>query len=123
MKKVIFITILAMFALNCCAQSNKTFSSVSAAEFKEVLKDTAVILVDVRTAQEFSNGHIEGTKFNIDVLSDDFSTKAKKLLPAGSTLAIYCRSGNRSKTAARELARAGYKVIELSCGYNGWPYN
>ena len=52
-------------------------------------------------------------------LGDDFAEKAAKL-PSDKTIAIYCRSGNRSKTAARILVDKGYKVVELASGFNGW---
>ena len=54
------------------------------------------------------------------VLKDDFESNALSILPVGKVLAVYCRSGRRSKKAAHILVKRGYKVIELDQGYNGW---
>ena len=111
----LFSTIMGLFG--CTAQSSK-FATVDVEEFAKVIADTAVVRLDVRTPQEYAEGHIEGA-INIDVLSDDFAAEASKL-PTDRTIALYCRSGNRSKKAAAILADKGYKVIELATGYKGW---
>ncbi|MCD8282660.1 MAG: rhodanese-like domain-containing protein [Prevotella sp.] len=122
MKKVkiimsLFTLISSLFS--CQAQERSAFRSVSADEFADVIADSAVVRLDVRTAEEYAAGHIEGAVL-IDVLQDDFVDKARSLLPAGHTVALYCRSGRRSKTAARRLAEEGYDVVELSTGWLGW---
>lgn len=111
----LFSTIMGLFG--CTAQSSK-FATVDVEEFAKVIADTAVVRLDVRTPQEYAEGHIEGA-INIDVLSDDFAAEASKL-PADRTIALYCRSGNRSKTAAKILSSKGYVVVELGSGFNGW---
>ncbi len=111
----LFSTIMGLFG--CTAQSSK-FVTVDVEEFAKVIADSAVVRLDVRTPQEYAEGHIEGA-INIDVLSDGFADEASKL-PTDRTIALYCRSGNRSKKAAAILADKGYKVIELATGYKGW---
>ena len=111
----LFSTIMGLFG--CTAQSSK-FATVDVEEFAKVIADTAVVRLDVRTPQEYAEGHIDDA-INIDVLSDSFADKAARL-PKNRTIALYCRSGNRSKKAAAILADKGYKVIELATGYNGW---
>ena len=103
-----------------CQSQQVQFKSVSVDEFAQALTDTMVVLLDVRTADEHIAGHIKGTALHIDVLKTDFDTLAVASIPAGSTVALYCRSGNRSKRAASSLASKGYRVIELATGYNGW---
>lgn len=71
------------------------------------------------SVEEYADGHIENT-LNIDVLKDDFQEKALITLPKDKTIAVNCRSGKRSKNAAKILVKNGYKVIELDEGYNGW---
>lgn len=105
--------------LGCRAQSEEAFKSVKVDEFETVIADTAVVRLDVRTAEEYAEGHISGA-LNIDVLGTDFTEKAVEFLPAGRTIALYCRSGRRSKRAAEILSSRGYKVVELDTGYNGW---
>ena len=132
MKKSIFRAfyafIIATFSFSSCANNkatetkneSKAFQSVSVKEFAKCIADTAnVVLVDVRTAEEFNAGHIEGAT-NIDVKRDDFESISNAELPKDKTLAIYCRSGRRSKTAGEILTKNGFKVIELESGYNGW---
>ena len=69
---------------------------------------------------EYAEGHIPGTHFNIDVLEDRYTEIALKTLPKEKPVALYCRSGNRSKNAARILAENGYQVLELGTGFQGW---
>ena len=102
-----------------CHVSDGDFRSLSVAEFKEYIADTAVVRLDVRTAEEYAEGHIAGA-VNIDVLQPDFEQKGKAVLPKGKTIALYCRRGKRSKKAARILSELHYKVVELDGGYLEW---
>lgn len=95
------------------------YRSVDVNEFAEVIRKADVCLLDVRTEKEFAEGHIEGS-ICIDVTRADFMEKAAALLPKDKTVAVYCRSGRRSKKAAELLSNAGYKVVELNTGYIGW---
>ncbi len=128
--KPLFITILLATALFSCTQAESkshenslqqaTFESVSVEKFDSIICDTTgVILLDVRTAQEYADGHIDRA-INIDVKRDDFDSIANSTLVKEKTIAVYCRSGRRSKTASEKLANNGYKVVELDSGYNGW---
>ena len=101
-------------------QSKHTFTSLDVNEFEKVVADTSYVVLDVRTAAEYSEGHISGTDFNIDVLDDGFEREVLKKIPKGKSVALYCRSGNRSKKAAGILADNGYTVLELSTGFKGW---
>lgn len=84
------------------------------------MSEPDVIVVDVRTAQEYSEGFID-TAINIDVNKPDFQEQVLQTLPKDKTIAVYCRSGKRSKKAAEILVRNGYKhVVELNVGYKGW---
>ena len=126
MKKIIIMSLLGtIFGLfSCNAQSEKSgsdngFKSAEVEEFAKVIADTAVVRLDVRTADEHAEGHIDNA-INIDVLKDDFESKATATLPKDKTIALYCRSGRRSKNAAKILTKNGYTVVELNSGYNGW---
>ena len=100
-------------------QTNK-FKTVDVAEFANAVSDTSYVVLDVRTPAEYAEGHIPGTHFNIDVLDDSYTEKALMMLPKDKPVALYCRSGNRSKNAARILAEKGYQVLELGSGFRGW---
>ena len=109
---------LSPICMSC--QSKQTFKSVDVEEFAKVIADTSYVLLDVRTATEYAEGHIPGTHFNIDVLKEAFEKEALKVLGKGKKIALYCRSGNRSKNAARILSEKGFQVVELSTGFKGW---
>ena len=114
--KPVSILLCLMNFLGCQAAD---FRSVDADRFAQVIEDTTVVRLDVRTASEYSQGHIPGALL-IDVTQADFMQKAEQLLPKDKTIALYCRSGRRSKTAAQLLAKQGYQVIELNTGFNSW---
>ena len=105
--------------LDLFGQNNK-FKTVDVAEFAKAVADTSYVVLDVRTPAEHAEGHIPGTHFNIDVLEDSYTAVVLKTLPKDKSVALYCRSGNRSKTAARILAENGYHVLELGTGFKGW---
>ena len=119
MKKLfIFISAILCNLLGCTAQQQK-FESLDAEAFEQVISDTSVVRLDVRSIDEYASGHI-AKAINIDVMKDDFKTKATSLLPKAKTIALYCRSGRRSKKAAGILVENGYKVVELNSGISGW---
>ena len=94
--------------------------SVPVKEFAIAITMYNTILVDVRTEKEHNAGYIPGTHFNLNVLDEDFEQKALSTLCKCKNIAIYCRSGNRSKKAMEILFKNGYNVIELATGANGW---
>ena len=113
------ITLIAAFLGSLLGCNAAEFKSVTPPEFQEVIADTAVQVLDSRTAEEYAEGHI-ARAINIDVLKDDFADIATKTLDARRTVAVYCRSGRRSKKAAQILTEKGYTVIELTKGYLSW---
>ena len=125
MKKV-FVIILVLTAFVACQikVENKVYGkgeivSVGVDEFGRAIADSAVQLVDVRTAEEYSQGTIPGS-VNIDVNSGNFGVTADSLLDKNRTVAIFCRSGRLSKKAAEILSLNGFNVVELDKGYNSW---
>lgn len=116
MKKLFSLLLAATSLVGC--QSNTAFKSVDAQQFAEVIADEQVQLVDVRTPEEYSEGHIPGA-VNIDVKSPDFDTQIITLNP-DRPVAVYCRSGRRSKLAAERMTNAGLQVTELAEGILSW---
>lgn len=84
-------------------------SNVSAGEAKTLVKQGALLL-DVRTPQEFSSGHLQGAK-NIPV--QELGSRMSELPPTSRSVVVYCRSGGRSASAARMLRSSGYQVHDL----------
>lgn len=110
---------LAISLLFSCQQKAGDFRTVSAEEFASFIASPEVQRVDVRTLAEYSEGHIPGS-LNINVLDKQFEAVADSLLQKDRPVALYCRSGKRSKKAARLLSDKGYKVYELDKGFQAW---
>ena len=116
MKKVLTL-LLAVLGLNtACSQ---TFENYDVKEFAELIADSNVVILDVRKADEFVEGHIKGAIL-IDQFQSDFVEQAKAKLPKEKTIAIYCRSGRRSANAAGKLTDVGYKCVNLKGGILAW---
>ena len=96
-------------SLFSCQQSKRDFKTVPVKEFASLIEDASVQRLDVRTMAEYSEGHIPGT-ININVLDDSFAVMADSTLQKDKPVALYCRSGKRSKKAAAILSEKGYKV-------------
>lgn len=118
--KRLFITLIMGFSFFGLFGQTSKFKTVDVNEFEKFISDTTVTLLDVRTPAEYAEGHIPGTHFNIDVLEDSYTKVATETLPKDKPVALYCRSGNRSKNAASILAEKGYEVVELGSGFRGW---
>lgn len=99
-------------------QEKDTWQKLSTAEFGKLLSDTTILLIDVRTPDEYKSGHISGAK-NIDVKNWSFDQEIGKL-DSCRPVAVYCRSGMRSTMAAVKLTQKGFKVFELEKGINSW---
>lgn len=117
MKKII-TCLLTMLGLNsACGQQG--YETVDTEQFESLLAMENVTLLDVRTAEEFAAGHIDGA-INIDVNNTDFISRVKETITPGNTVAVYCRSGRRSANAASIMAKHGYKPVNLNGGIEAW---
>ena len=116
---------LVLLITGCGALSNmnseSSSSRITAEQGKTMMEDgQEYILLDVRTQEEYDNGHIEGAiLIPVDVLQ---SRAADELPDVNARIIIYCRSGNRSATAARMLADLGYTQVYDMGGIMDWPY-
>ena len=111
---------LLIISLFSCQPKEKGFKTLSVDEFADVINDPDVQRLDVRTVAEYSEGHIPGS-LNINVLDEEhFTSIADSTLDKNRPVALYCRSGKRSKKAAQILSEKGFKVYELATGFNGW---
>ena len=125
MKKLLVTLLLStslMSLILSCSNDNMNYLSVDVEEFEAAISDTTVQVLDVRTAEEYMEGHI-ARSINIDVKTDTFEVGANTRLDKSHTVALYCRSGRRSKKAAEILSNNGFKVIELNEGITSWTNN
>lgn len=117
MKKILTCLLATLGLTTACGQQN--FENLDVNEFAELTEDSCVVLLDVRTASEFAEGHLAGA-INIDQGQGDFMEKAKAALPTDKKIAIYCRSGRRSANTAGRLAAEGYRCVNLKGGIIAW---
>lgn len=97
----------------------KEYVSVGVDDFEALIDDPAVQLVDVRTKSEYDEGHIAGAAL-IDVYQSDFKEQALEMLDRNRPVAVYCRSGVRSRTASDTLSKEGFAVTNLDKGIQSW---
>ncbi len=117
MKKFL-ILMCPLFFLSCYGQATSGIEKIDVEKFAKAIQGD-VQLVDVRTKQEFSQGHIPKA-LNIDALSNNFKSDILKL-DKERPVYIYCRSGQRSESAAREMHELGFKhVYDLEGGISSW---
>jgi phage shock protein E len=117
MRRLLLVVLAAMFALTACSASTST--TMPPNDFDALTKEAGVVTLDVRTAGEYASGHLENA-INLDVESPTFSQGLSKLDP-GATYAVYCRSGNRSKTALDLMEQAGFTdAQDLDGGIVAW---
>ena len=96
------------------------YHKITAGEAYEMMGSQDVVVVDVRTQEEYDGGHIENA---ILVPNESIGDEPPEALPdKEAALLIYCRSGRRSKEAAEKLLRLGYQSVYDFGGVIDWPY-
>lgn len=98
---------------------NKNVVKISSQKAKEIIdSEEDVVILDVRTEEEFNSGHIKDA---VLVPVDDIQGKIQEVIEnKNSKIMIYCRSGNRSATAAQKMKELGYTNIYDFGGINTW---
>lgn len=115
MKQLMLLIVLATFSCKDQGKQTEPVTILSPATYKEAISSNDVQLVDVRTPEEFKEGHI-GHAVNIDFFSEDFASEFEKF-NKDQPLYIYCRSGNRSAKAAKKLHEMGFgEIYDLKGG-------
>ena len=126
MKKWSLLILGLLLLLTACSSPTKNnqemvFLNITAEEARKLMdSEKDRIILDVRSREEYDQGHIPGA-----ILIPDTEIEAKEadLLPDKDQLIlVYCRSGRRSKLAAQSLADLGYTNIREFGGILDWPY-
>ena len=100
-------------------QNAVVLEDIPAAAFAEKMQQDDVILIDVRTPEEFASGYLKGA-VNINYNAPDFADQIAKLDPT-KTYLVYCRSGMRSGNAGKILSDKGFHTVyTLKGGLNAW---
>ena len=125
MKKLI-ILLLAVMMLTACGQDKENdqgavYVNITAEEAKQIMdKEEGFVILDVRTQEEYDQGHIPGA---IVISHEEIAEKAEKVLTDKDQLIlVYCRSGRLSKIATEALVELGYTNIKEFGGIIDWPY-
>ncbi|MBO5330546.1 MAG: rhodanese-like domain-containing protein [Anaerotignum sp.] len=125
MKKGMILLVLIMALSGCGAapqESSARYQQITAEEAKEMI-DTLddEIILDVREQDEYDAKHIpDAILLPVGMIDED---TAEGVIPEkDSVVLVYCRSGNRSKTASNKLAQLGYTQVYEFGGINDWPY-
>ena len=112
MKKIVMLCMCAMMLCSCGTEEKETEKAVSQninCTQKEELMNEGAVLIDVRSASEYAEGHLDNS---INLTVDTIGVNIEKLVSDKNTIIIvYCRSGNRSATAANTLINLGYKNV------------
>jgi len=96
------------------------YIKISPSHAHEMMQSGGVLILDVRTEEEFANGHIEGA---ILLPSTEIRNLAEEVIPNKTQIIlVYCRSGARSAAAARTLIEMGYTSVYDFGGILDWPY-
>ncbi len=118
MKYVVMVLVVIGLAMSFMSRGDSK-GLVSYEELQQKLTDKApIVLLDVRTQEEFNNGHIPGALL---LPYDEIDQKAAQLLPEKEKeIIIYCRSGRRSAIAKDSLEALGYTNVKDFGGMNRW---
>lgn len=120
---IMFCFLIILAAAGCGKnEGNKAvYEQISQEEAKKLMDSEAdEIILDVRTEEEYSSGHIVGA---VCIPNETIDNSVTEQLPDKEQLIlVYCRSGNRSKQASEKLAGMGYTNIKEFGGINTWEY-
>lgn len=98
-----------------------TYQQITQEEAKKMMEEQDVLILDVREQDEYDSGHIlDAVLLPVGTINEE---TAEAVIGEKDTIVlIYCRSGNRSKTASQALVNLGYTNIYEFGGINTWPY-
>ena len=123
MKRIVFLIFAMLLVLTGCGGTTveSSYQQITQEEAKEMMDTQEVVILDVREQDEFDAGHIPGAVLlPVGTITED--TAAAVIDDLDTVVLVYCRSGNRSKTASQALADLGYTNVYEFGGINSWPY-
>lgn len=119
MMKNIFIILLTTVTMACGQASKSQYANLDAKTFQQQTAATNIVLLDVRTAEEYNSGHLKGA-INYDYNGADFEKQISSI-DKTKKIYVYCQRGGRSAGASEVLVKKGYKsVFNLIGGIEAW---
>lgn len=125
MKRLVSLFFVLVALLTECGAAGtseeSSYTHISQEEAKEMMDTQDVLILDVREQEEYDSGHLpDALLLPVGTITEE---SAAEVIPdKDTTVLVYCRSGNRSKTAAQTLAELGYTNIYEFGGITTWPY-
>lgn len=117
--KIAFLALVVFSLVSCLKTKTDGVELLNSDKFKQKLDVENVQLVDVRTPEEFAEGHLPNA-INVNVMDDNFDAEMAKL-DKEKPVMVYCKSGGRSAKAASKLKVQGFKNIsDLDGGITSW---
>ena len=102
--------------------NENSYQQITQEAAKEMMDTQEVVILDVREQHEYDSGHIpEAVLLPVGTITED--TAAAVIDELDTVVLVYCRSGNRSKTASQALVDLGYTNVYEFGGINDWPYD
>ena len=123
MTKIIAVILAFVLFISGCTGKGieNVYQQITQEEAKQKMDTQEVIILDVREQDEFDVAHIPGAIL-LPVGSITADSAAAIIPDSDSIVLVYCRSGNRSKNAAKALAKLGYTNVYEFGGIKTWPY-
>ena len=120
MKKVFAsLALVGVLVLSACGSGAGATQKLEPQAFAEAAGKPGVVVLDVRSPEEFAAGHLPGA-VNINVEDSGFAD-AIAALEKGATYAVYCQSGRRSGIATSQMEQAGFtSLFDLQGGVQSW---
>ena len=116
---IVVVLLAGVLILSGCSSKPGAITNMNVKDFAAKTQEAGVVVLDVRTPGEFSQGHIQGA-VNIDVEASTFDSEIAKL-DKTKTYAVYCHSGSRSSVATQAMAKAGFThLFNLENGIVDW---
>ncbi|RJF71892.1 rhodanese-like domain-containing protein [Deinococcus cavernae] len=109
------LPVAGFLLMSCAPKQTGTYPTVSVQDLKTAV-DSGASVLDVRTQQEFAEGHIASA---VNLPLDEVAARASKV-PGDKPVYVICRSGNRSAQASELLKKAGKDVKNVGGGMNDW---
>ena len=123
MKRILALMSAMLLVLTGCGGTTveNTYHQITQEAAKDMMDTQEVIILDVREQDEFDAGHItSAVLLSVGTITKD--TASAVIPELDSVVLVYCRSGNRSKTASKTLVDLGYTNVYEFGGINTWPY-
>lgn len=125
MKKVLIILMIGIFITGCSNHeatnnTNNTYNFISGNEAYKMIRNEDVVIIDVRSKEEFNTGHLENA---VNIPHTSIGSEIKSIVnDLNQKIIIYCRSGARAETASNTLVNLGYTNVYTFGGLNSWSY-